>query len=227
MRPTRLACAAWLVGLLLIPGAVWGQSAATPTLPETIPIFPLPDAVLFPNVSLGLFIFEPRYRTMLDDAMKGDGIIGMVQLKPGWEANYTGRPPINPIGCAGVITQAEGTADGRIRVVLQGLVKFRVTGEETGRTYRLARVDALPEEPDEQERAALSKQRQRLQALLTSPDAGSQRTLPDVSDEELINAFSQYLNVSAPERQALLERPGLLSRSERLIELMEKLKGER
>ena len=72
-------------------------------LPATIPIFPLPNAVLFPNVFMPLHIFEPRYRAMVSDALAGDRIIGMVLLKPGFEADYEGRPPVYPIGCAGVI----------------------------------------------------------------------------------------------------------------------------
>src|SRR3954467_11014816 len=59
-------------------------------LPPTIPIFPLPNVVLFPNVFLPLHIFEPRYRQMVDDALNGDRIIGMVLLRPGWEGDYTG-----------------------------------------------------------------------------------------------------------------------------------------
>ena len=109
MIRNRFACGIWIVSLLSVPGAVWAQPATpdkTPgagMLPPTIPILPLPDAMLFPNVSRPLHIFEPRYRAMVADALKGDRIIGMVTLRPGYEADYEGRPPIYPIGCAGVI----------------------------------------------------------------------------------------------------------------------------
>ena len=73
-------------------------------------IFPLPNVVLFPNVFLPLHIFEPRYREMVADALDGDRIIGMVLLRPGWEGDYEGRPPVYPIGCAGLITHAERAA---------------------------------------------------------------------------------------------------------------------
>ena len=72
-------------------------------LPSSIPLFPLPNVVLFPNVFLPLHIFEPRYRKMIADALEGDRIIGMVLLRPGYEAEYEGRPPIYQVGCAGVI----------------------------------------------------------------------------------------------------------------------------
>src|SRR6516165_3803446 len=114
-------------------------------LPPTIPIFPLPSVVLFPNVFLPLHIFEPRYRQMVDEALHGDRIIGMVLLRPGWERDYDGRPPVYPVGCAGVITHAERLADGRFDIVLRGMEKFRITGEETGRLYRVAEVTAMPE----------------------------------------------------------------------------------
>src|SRR5258707_5877541 len=114
-------------------------------LPPSIPLFPLPNVVLFPNVFLPLHIFEPRYREMVADALKGDRIIGMVLLRPGFEADYEGRPPVYPIGCAGVITNVEELPDGRYLIELQGLTKFRITGEDQRLRYRLARVEGIPE----------------------------------------------------------------------------------
>src|SRR3954469_5932779 len=114
-------------------------------LPPTIPIFPLPNVVLFPNVFLPLHIFEPRYREMVAHALEEDRIIGMVLLRPGWEGDYEGRPAIYPIGCAGVITHAERLADGPFNIVLRGMEKFRVRSEETGRLYRIAHVEPVPE----------------------------------------------------------------------------------
>src|ERR1051325_687003 len=99
-------------------------------LPPIIPIFPLPNAVLFPNVYLPLHIFEPRYRAMVSDALKGDRIIGMVLLQPGYESQYEGRPPVYTTGCAGLITHAEPLADGRYNIVLRGIAKFRITAED-------------------------------------------------------------------------------------------------
>jgi Lon protease-like protein len=90
-------------------------------LPPTIPIFPLPNAVLFPNVFMPLHVFEARYRAMVGDALQGDRIIGMVLLKPGYEADYEGRPEVYPIGCAGVITHSERLPDGRYNIVLRGI----------------------------------------------------------------------------------------------------------
>src|ERR1700741_2500528 len=99
-------------------------------LPATIPIFPLPNVVLFPNVFLPLHIFEDRYRAMVGDALDEDRIIGMVLLRPGWESPYEGRPAVYPVGCAGLITHAERLPDGRYNIVLQGIEKFRIQDED-------------------------------------------------------------------------------------------------
>ena len=201
-------------------------------LPPTIPIFPLPNVVLFPNVFLPLHIFEPRYRQMVDDALNGDRIVGMVLLRPGWEREYDGRPPVYPIGCAGVITHAERLADGRFNIVLRGMEKFRITGEEDGRLYRLAHVDSVAEPAPESLREAMRPQRRRLEELLVPQPEGSKDTketretkdtkVPtSMPDEDLVNALAQYLEFEPVEKQALLERNGLLDRCSSLIELLE------
>ena len=86
-------------------------------LPQSIPIFPLPNIVLFPNVCLPLHIFELRFRKLVADALQGDRIIGMVLLRPGWERDYEGRPSVYPIGCAGLITNFERLGDGRYNII--------------------------------------------------------------------------------------------------------------
>ena len=97
---------------------------------DLLPLFPLPNVVLFPNVFLPLHIFEPRYREMVADAIAGDRLIGMVLLRPGWEHDYEGRPPVFPIGCSGVITHVERLADGRYNIILRGLERFRILEED-------------------------------------------------------------------------------------------------
>jgi Lon protease-like protein len=193
-------------------------------LPPLIPVFPLPNVVLFPNVFLPLHIFELRYRAMVSDALAGDRIIGMVLLQAGYEADYEHQPPIYPIGCAGVITHAEPLDDGRFNIVLRGIEKFRVTGEQGGKPYRQAEVEALVEETPEPDRGAIRAQRQRLEALLAAAverSGGEPRFPPAVADEDLVNALAQYLEFEPLERQALLECNGVLARCRGLIELLE------
>src|SRR5918998_3396267 len=99
-------------------------------VPATLPIFPLPNVVLFPNVFLPLHIFEPRYRQMVTDTLAGERMIGMVLLQPGYESDYEGTPAVYDIGCAGLITHVERLNDGRFNIVLRGLERFRILGEE-------------------------------------------------------------------------------------------------
>ena len=81
-------------------------------------------------MSRPFLIFEPRYREMIADALKGDKIIGMVRLRPGFEKDYEGRPPIYGVGCAGVIEKYEQLPDGRYVILLRGLTTFRIVSED-------------------------------------------------------------------------------------------------
>ena len=186
-----------------------------------IPLFPLPNVVLFPNVFLPLHIFEPRYREMVRDALAGDRIIGMVLLRNARATAGEPAPPVYPIGCAGLITHRERLQDGRFNIVLRGLHKFRVLDEDRSRSYRRARVEAIAE-PDAPE--GLPEARQRLEGLLARrlEVLGSDSKVPSgMADADLVNALSQYLEFDPLEKQALLERNGLLERCQSLGDLLE------
>src|SRR3954469_1694989 len=193
-------------------------------LPSTIPVFALPNVVLFPTVSLPLHIFEPRYREMVADALDGARIIGMALLRPGWEGNYEGRPAIYPVGCAGLITHAERLPDGRYNIVLRGIEKFRIVREHAQHAYRTADVDPIMESLSDHDRDAVRSERRRLEALLVPQPSGrgaDTQMPPSMSDEDLVNALAQYLELETVEKQALLERDGLLARFRSLIDLLE------
>jgi Lon protease-like protein len=199
-------------------------------LPPEIPLFPLPNVVLFPGAFLPLHIFEPRYRAMLADALAGDRVIGLVLLRPGRESDDEARPPVYPIGCAGLISHADRLDDGRYNIILRGLEKFRIVSETTAtgaavaHPYRLARIEPIPEEAFAGGRDAFRDERGRLEALLAAHLAGGGRngSLPrGVSDEDLVNALAQHLALDPLEKQALLETDGLLARCHSLIELLE------
>lgn len=197
-------------------------------LPSTIPIFPLPNVVLFPNVFLPLHIFEPRYRQMVTDALSGERMIGMVLLQPGADEDAgDDLPPIYEVGCAGLITHVERLADGRFNIVLRGLERFRIVGEEApsgGLLYRRALIAPLAEAGGGEARALLKSERQKLEALLAPLFSGTlaERGLPQqMPDDELINALAQYLELEPIEKQALLERDGPLARCRSLVELLE------
>lgn len=196
-------------------------------LPSTLPLFPLPNVVLFPSVFLPLHIFEARYRQMLRDALAGDRMIGMALLKPGFEADYEGRPPIYEVGCAGLITHAERLPDGRYNIILRGIDKFRLVGEEQPSSevlYRRALVTPLDEALTDRERHTLQQERRKLEALLVPVLEGQSvdtHLPPAMADEDLVNALAQYLDFEPLEKLALLERADPLARCRAMIELLE------
>ena len=110
-----------------------------------IPLFPLPTTVFYPNTSLPLHIFEPRYCDMVEDALNGKGKIGMVLLKPGWEIDYQGTPEIMKIGCVGKISRHSKLPEGKYNILLSGLYRFRILNEIKEKTYRQAEVELLEE----------------------------------------------------------------------------------
>ena len=193
-------------------------------LPSEIPIFPLPNVVLFPSALLPLHIFEPRYRAMVADALEGERLIGMVMLRPGWESHYDEAPDVYPIGCAGFITHADRMPDGRFNIMLRGMEKFRILHERPARDgaerYRLAHIESI-REVKAAATAASRAARERLERLLARKlQKHDHDFIPkDVPDSDLVHAIAQHLEPL--EKQALLECNGLLERCEVLAELLE------
>jgi Lon protease-like protein len=206
---------------------------------DLLPLFPLPNVVLFPNVFLPLHIFEARYRDMVADAVASDRMIGMVLLRPGWERDYDGRPPVYRVGCSGVVTHVERLPDGRYNLVLRGLERFQILEEDHERSYRRAVIEPLGEQPLAAEDSAIVRnQRAKLETMLSpavekaggflkqTGHSGVNRTqdsmMPSaMSDEDLVNALAQYLDFEPLEKQALLEKASLRARAESLVELLE------
>jgi hypothetical protein len=178
--------------------------------------------MLFPEMSIPLHIFEPRYRAMVADALKGNRIIGMVLLRPGYEADYERSPSIFPFGCAGVITDVEALPNGEYNIVLQALTKFRVTREEASRPYRIALVTAMPEVLGAADRAALGARRERLAALMEQAGGrlGLGRIPQGISDEQFVNGVAQFVDIDMLDRERLLEQESVLARAAALEELL-------
>ncbi|MBT4999494.1 MAG: ATP-dependent protease [Tateyamaria sp.] len=195
-------------------------------LPGSIPIFPLPGALLLPRSRLPLHVFEPRYLQMLDDALKTpERLVGMVQPN---EVAGRGGIGLQMIGCAGRITQFSETEDNRYMVTLSGISRFRVVSEVDGFTpYRRCEVnwssfgdDQL--EPDED----LQFDRPRFLDLLgryfdAQSLSADWETLKEADDELLINSLSMMLDFGSEDKQALLEAPSLSTRRETLVTLIE------
>jgi hypothetical protein len=191
-----------------------------PALPAIIPLFPLPNAVLFPHMSLPLHVFEPRYRKMVLDALASHRTIGMVLLRPGWEGDYEGRPPLFERGCAGRIAGSEALPDGRLNIVLKGMARFRIVEEHAGEPYRLASVAALPEAIGE---ASILKdvRRKVLAAIGRAADGPTTLVVSDLPDEVFVNGLCQSLSLDPMERQSLLDCDTISERYLRLAAIVE------
>ncbi len=198
-------------------------------LPDTIPIFPLSGALLLPRARLPLHIFEPRYLTMIEDAMKTQArFIGMIQQREVPNGRGAGEKRLQSIGCAGRLTGFSETEDGRYMITLTGVSRFRVTEELTGFTpYRRCAVDWSPfgrdlgaAETDAGFRRDqfMGQLRRYFDAMGLSTDWGS---LSEAEDELLINSLSMLCPFDAEDKQALLEAPSLETRRETLVTLIE------
>ena len=200
-------------------------------LPDTLPVFPLPGALLLPRARLPLHIFEPRYLTMLDDVLKSpQRLVGMVQPLPGADtgASAESGAPLHEIGCAGRLTAFSETPDGRYMITLTGISRYRIRNELDGfAPYRRCAVDWTPFDrdlgPPEQDpgfdRPAFML---RLRRFLDERELQTDwESLQGAEDEMLINSLAMLCPFEPEERQALLEAETLGRRREALEQLLE------
>lgn len=194
-------------------------------LPDTIPVFPLPGALLLPRARLPLHIFEPRYLAMVEDALKTrNRLIGMICPRE----TPNGEKRLNAIGCAGRITGFSETEDGRYMITLSGISRFRVKEEVQGfAPYRRCAVDwapfardlGLPEADPGFDRSGFL---QTLGRYFASQKLSSDwDSLKEAEPELLVNAISMLCPFSPEDKQALLEAPSLSTRRETLVTLIE------
>ena len=202
-------------------------------LPEILPIFPLTGVMLLPGTVLPLHIFEPRYRAMIEDALEGEKVFGMIQPvapqndnrgpQPGAE---TSSPELYKVGCAGYIEKWEKLPDGRFFIQLKGVNRFRCTEElELRRGYR--RVKAAYHEFSDGN-AGQNWQCDRAAVLSALSDYGKSHGMqvrPEhaekFSDLELVNLLSVSLPFHPAEKQALLEAQNLKDRETMLVDLLQ------
>ena len=186
---------------------------------ERLSIFPLPGAILFPGLQLPLHVFEPRYRTLVSDALVRDRRIGMIQPQGGGEV-----APLFAIGCVGKISDVEALEDGRYNIVLEGEARFRLLREiEVSTPYRQVEGELLSDPDDEvlssAERASFEREARRFaSAQGYSVDWESVERLDDTL---LVNGVSQIAPFDAAAKQALLEASDLSTRCELLVQLMQ------
>jgi uncharacterized protein len=197
-------------------------------LPERIPVFPLRGALLLPSGQLPLNIFEPRYVAMIDAALRGPRLVGMIQPKAERNGAAGGEPPLCEVGCVGRLIQLGETGDGRYLITLAGICRFRVVEEVAADTsFRQCRVDAAAFAGDfdphsgeaEVDREALLRTfRAYLEANGLEADWES---IDRASNCGLVTALSMMSPWGPEEKQALLEAPSHRARAEALIAITE------
>lgn len=195
-----------------------------------ISLFPLPATVFFPGTRQPLHIFEPRYREMMADALENDRRIGMVLLKPGWEDDYFGRPGIASIGCLGNILDHTRLADGKYNLVLDGLCRFRVKKEITGKNYRRAEIEPLEDINDHPLGNAPVEARDRLvdryrQFLHLLPESERQSLEANwnafATLGGLVDQMAFRLQPAVEEKQSLLEELDVEKRAAKVCSLLD------
>ncbi|HET9235496.1 MAG TPA: LON peptidase substrate-binding domain-containing protein [Candidatus Eisenbacteria bacterium] len=179
-------------------------------LPDELPVFPLPNAVLFPGTSLPLNVFEPRYRQMVEDVLRHGRWIAVTLLKPGYEADYDGAPDFHEIGGAGFLVRSNRLEDGRFEIVLEGRTRVRLEEIPSARLYRMARAIPCPEDVSwvtgSEGTQALCGLLELAVALRMVKDEEARRGLPNGAARRM--AFLNQLAVSVmadpQDRQAML-----------------------
>ncbi|MBN8920973.1 MAG: LON peptidase substrate-binding domain-containing protein [Rhizobiales bacterium] len=197
-------------------------------LPEVIPVFPLPGALLLPRGQMPLNIFEPRYLAMIDDALADrHRLVGMIQPNPA-QPGPEDKPALFTVGAVGRITQFAESGDGRYLIQLTGIARFRIAEEIAALTpYRQCRVTYAPyaddftarHGEDEVDRTAVLKA---LTAFLTARDLKADwEGIENAPNEALVNALCMMSPYGPAEKQALLEAPDLRTRAEVLVAVTE------
>jgi hypothetical protein len=194
-------------------------------LPHSLPLFPLTGAVLLPRGQLPLNVFEPRYLEMVDYALQGDRLIGMIQ--PSEPEDAVLKPKLSLVGCAGKIVEFRETDDNRYLLTLQGICRFRLTGEmDTTTPWRAGFTDFAPFAGDLAQMADEDFPRERLLAALkaylnTRDMKADWKSVMNAPGEALINALAMMCPFDPAEKQALLEAPSFQERASTLMALLE------
>jgi uncharacterized protein len=198
-------------------------------LPDVIPVFPLPGALLLPRGQMPLNIFEPRYLAMVDDALRSPHrMIGMIQPDPAHPGSDQNNPHLFNVGCVGRITQMAESGDGRYLIQLTGIARFRLEEELAVTTpYRQCRVTYRPfvddfvarKGEDDVDRKSLLRA---LTAFLKANDLKADwEGIENAPNEALVNALAMMSPYDVAEKQAMLEAPNLKTRAEILIAVTE------
>lgn len=198
---------------------------------KPIPLFPLPDCVLLPHATLPLHIFEQRYRQMTCDALDSSGLIAMASFDgDDWRSDYEGKPPLREHVCVGYIHKHIRLADGRYHLLLQGLCRARIVGEESHDPYRLGMLEPTEREPIME--IELTSERKAIEALLHDPALANVSAIsalinhinPEISTDTLVDLAAMSCSRDVAERYALLAESDVFARVRWLTTLLKQLR---
>ncbi len=193
-------------------------------LPKEIPVFPLSNFIIFPKTTVPLNIFEPRYIEMVDDAMKDNRIIGMIQPKKS-DQNI---PSLYNVGCVGKITSFNETEDGRYLIILNGVSRFKIIKElETKKTYRKCRINYddffqdLSEKNEEIKFSDLKLIFNNLKTFFIKQGYNiNWKDLEKQNLDQTINTLAMASPFSLEEKQILLEARSINDRKKKLEQIL-------
>ena len=190
---------------------------------SALPLFPLPGVVFLPSTLLPLHVFEPRYRKLVADCLRGNGIFGVPLLREGWQSDYEGRPPVHEVTGVGRIVRHQDLPDGRYNLLVLGLGRARILDEPaTDEPYRLAHAALLEDytAPGAEERVRLAAEQLRLvsgQVMRAQPTLAPEvgRALENARGPgQLVDMLAHLVLREPADRQTYLEADDLLVRAD-------------
>ncbi|WP_421855987.1 LON peptidase substrate-binding domain-containing protein [Oricola sp.] len=195
-------------------------------IPENVPVFPLSGALLLPGGQMPLNVFEPRYLEMVDTALRGDRLIGMIQPRFSGDTGATDCPELCAVGCLGRLASFAESGDGRYLISLEGVCRFRLVSELTVRTpFRQCRITPFEADLAEEDAGVDVNRAELLRVFKEYLDANELEadwdSVKRASNDTLVNALSMMSPYGPAEKQALLEAPDLKARAETLVALTE------
>ena len=193
------------------------------------PLFPLPNAVLFPKTPMPLFIFEERYRTMIRDVLAGDGELVVALMREGFEFKQTGISAVHSIACLGKIETCEELKDGKYNIVVVGMQRVRLVRIVEHSPYRLVEIEAIENTPESEPLEEIADRQDHLGELFaqftelaTGMEPQDMELMPELDFESLVNMVAMTLNLPIEQKQALLEIDSLTLRCGMLIPILQK-----
>ena len=206
------------------------MSVSGPDVPETwppapgdpggnatvVPLFPLPNAFLFPATLMPLQLFEPRYRQMIEDSLDGPGRLVVSAVQEGWQDQLAGAPPVLPVAGLGEIARHERLPDGRFMIWLAGLARVRLREVPSERLYRKVEVVPLPEEPPPGDQEGPLRARLREALVARAPELTA--LPPDLPVARLTDLLLMNLQLPQACMQDLYSRLVVAERADRALE---------